>query len=113
METTSGMIESIVERVEAYGKTSIELDKLKGLETSTTVASSLIARLGVISVISLFVFVLSIGIAMWLGDLLGKSYYGFFIMAAFYLVTGVVLHFFLYKWIKKPFGDFLITQVLQ
>jgi hypothetical protein len=113
METISGQLESIVHRAEAYGKTSIELAELKGLETSTIVASSLLARLAVISVISLFVVVLSIGIAMWLGDLLGKSYYGFFIVAAVYLLAGILLHFFLHKWMRRSLFDFIITQVPQ
>ncbi|HLP19907.1 MAG TPA: hypothetical protein VK174_06380, partial [Chitinophagales bacterium] len=70
-------------------------------------------RLSVIVMLSLFALVFNIGVALWLGEVLGKSYYGFFIVAGFYLLTGVVLHFFLRSWIKKPVSDLIITQALQ
>lgn len=113
METTASFIESLFEKAEKYGKTSFELAKLKALETTTIVVTSLVSRLSVILMISMFALVLNIGIALWLGELLGKSYYGFFIVAAFYLVAGILLHFFLHKWIRKPLSDLIITQALQ
>ena len=113
METPVSLAESLFEKAETYSKTSLELAKLKSLETTTRVVTSLISQMSVILVISLFALVLNVGVALLLGEVLGKSYYGFFIVAAFYLVTGIVLHFFLHKWIKKPVSDFIITQVLQ
>lgn len=113
METPTTSIEELYERGETFSKTTIELAKLKGLETTTIVVTALIWRLTVIIVIALFVLVLNIGIALWLGELLGKSYYGFFIVAGFYLLSGIVLHFFLHNWIKKPVSDLIITQALQ
>lgn len=113
MESPASIFETLFEQVEEFGITTYELSKLKALETTTVVASSLVARLSVILMISMFVLVFNIGIALLLGELLGKSYYGFFIVAAFYLVAGIVLHFFLHKWIKKPLSDLIITQALQ
>ena len=107
------MIESLVERVEVYSKTTFELSKLKVLEKTSHVAASLASRVCVIIVIFLFALALNIGIALLLGEILGKLYYGFFIVAAFYLVAGIVLYIFLLKWIKKPLSDFIITQSLQ
>lgn len=113
METPSSSIESLFERVEAYGKTTIELTKLKALETTTVVATSLASRLIVFMMIAFFVLILSIGVALFLGDLLEKSYYGFFIVASFYLILGLILHYNLNKWINKPIGNFFISQFLQ
>ena len=113
METQVRLIESLFERVEGYAKTTYELTKLKLLHKTINVANILIPRLSVIIMISLFALVLSIGIALLLGELLGKSYYGFFIVAGFYLVAAMVLHFFLQKWIKKPISELIIKQVLQ
>lgn len=113
METQINLIEALFERVQSYTKTTYELSKLKLLETSTIIVTSLIAKLSVILMLSLFVLVLNIGIALFLGELLGKSYYGFFIVAAFYLVVGIVLHFFLHNWIKKPISELIINQALK
>ncbi len=109
----SSQIEILIERIEAYGKTTYELSKLKVLETTIHVATSFLSRLSVIVMISFFILILNIGVAIWLGELLGKMYYGFFIVAAFYLVAGVVLNIFLHKWIKKPISSFFIKQALQ
>ena len=113
METATQSIESLFEQGETYGKTTIELSKLKALETTTVVVTSLVSRLSVIAMASLFVLVFNVGVALLLGDMLGKTYYGFFIVAAFYLIAAVVLHFFLSHWIKKPLSDLIITQALQ
>ena len=113
METPADSIESLFERAEAYGKTTYELSKLKLLETTNTVVTSLIARLSTILMIAMFSFVLSIAVALWLGDILDKAYYGFFIVAGFYLLAGIVLHFFLHRWVKTPISELIIKQALQ
>jgi hypothetical protein len=113
METVTNSIESLIEKTELYSRTSYELAKLKGLETTTDVVTTMISRISVIALVSLFVLVFNLGIALLLGDLLGKTYYGFFIIAAFYLVAAIIAHFFLSHWIKKPFSNLIITQALQ
>ena len=113
METPVTVVESIFEKVEAYVKTTIELTKLRAVSTTARVATSFISRLSTIVIFSIFVLVLSIGIALFLGEMLGKLYYGFFIVAAFYLLLGIVLHFFLHKWLKKPISKSIIKQVLE
>lgn len=99
--------------IEAYSKTTLELSKFKALNITTHVVTTMISRLSVIIIAALFALVLNIGIALWLGELLGKNYYGFFIVALFYLIAAIVLHFFLHNWIKKPVSDLIITQALQ
>jgi hypothetical protein len=113
MESTNSLIDPLFERVETYGKTTLELSKLKALKASIIVVTSLVTRLSVIVMVLLSILVFSIGIALFLGDLLGKSYYGFFIVASFYLVAGVVSHLFLDKWIRKPIGDMLVSEILN
>jgi hypothetical protein len=113
LQTPTENIETLFKRVEVYTTTSIELAKLQALDTTTNVVSLLIARLSVVIVLTLFVLVFNIGLALWIGELLGKTYYGFFIVAAFYLLTGIVLQLFLHRWIKKPVSDLIITQALQ
>lgn len=113
MDTPASLIGSLAERAEEYGKTTYKLSELKLLETTIHVVTSVVSRLGVILIFSMFALVLSIGIALFLGELLGKSYYGFFIVAAFFFVAGIVLYFFFHKWIKKPVSDSIIKQAFQ
>jgi len=113
METPSSTLELLIERLEQFAKTNIELSKLKAIEIAATIASLLISRLCFVGAIALFTIFLNIGIALMLGDMIGKVYYGFFIVATFYLMAGIVFYFFLNKWIKKPLSDMIITQALQ
>ena len=113
MESPTTEIENLIERVETYSKTTLELAKLHTLQTTATVVTSLIWRLSVSVIFLLFLLILSAGIAMLVGDLLGKSYYGFFIVAGFYLLAGILLRFFLRSWIDKPFSKLIITEALQ
>jgi hypothetical protein len=113
MEDKMIFIEPLFERAETYGKTSLELIKLKTLNKTTEVLSSGISRGIVVIVISMFLVFSSIGISIWLGDLLGKSYYGFFCVAGFYGILGVVLYAFMHKWIKKWVSNSLILQILN
>jgi hypothetical protein len=113
METPVSLMENLSGSVEAYSRTTFEIAKLKALQTTSGVAASLVSRLSVVLAISLFAFVFNIGIALWLGDLLGKNYYGFFIVAAFYLLVAAVLHLLLPVWIKKTVGGIIITDALN
>ncbi|MCF8256398.1 MAG: hypothetical protein K9J06_02530 [Flavobacteriales bacterium] len=106
-------IEALFEKVEAFGRTTYELSKLKTLETTTVVVTTLIAKMSVVLVLSLFVLVFNIGVALLLGEVLGKLYYGFFIVAGFYLLLGTVLHFLLHRWLKRPISELIIMQALK
>ncbi len=111
METTPSSIESLLESVEAYGKTTYELSKLKALDATSTVASSLISRLIIIMLAMLFVFVLSMGIALMIGDMMGKTYYGFLIVAAFYLVAVIIASYSLDNVVKKSISTLILSQL--
>ena len=111
MEEQANILESLLGRAEEYGKTSLELLKLKALDKILSVVSSIISR--TVAFVFIFTFFLmgTIGVAYLLGDALGKIWLGFLIVAGFYGITGFVLYFFLNNHLKRIFGDFLIKQV--
>ncbi|MFY9152684.1 MAG: hypothetical protein WAO52_11750 [Prolixibacteraceae bacterium] len=113
MEEPSGLIESLIEKSEQYGKTTFRLLKLKTLDKSADVASDLVSWLIVIIFAVLFFLILNIGIALWIGELLGKSYYGFFIVSGFYALLTLLFVIFRKQLVKKPLNNTIITQVLD
>lgn len=113
MENQTTFVEPLFERAEEYGKTSYELFKLKTVDKTAGIASTFISRSVAILVLSMFIIIASIGIALWLGDLLGKSYYGFFFVAGFYGIVGGVLYFLMNNWIKKRVSNSIISQMLN
>lgn len=112
-EVAKNSLESFFDKTQSYAQISIELTKLKGLNATTNVITVILARLCVFIVALLFFVIVSIGIALWLGELLGELYYGFFIVAGFYLLIGLIFYFFLQKWIEKPFGNLIVSKALQ
>jgi hypothetical protein len=113
MEENGNLLELLLERATDYGESSIELVKLKALDKIAELVSSVIPLSVFILLISAFLLFLNLGIAFWLGELLGKVFYGFFIVAAFYILTGLIIHLFLNKWIKKLIGDYFIKRILR
>lgn len=113
MEDNAKLIESILERTAEYGKTTFELVKLKTLDKTTDVVSSFFPNSIVFVLFVLFMFFLNFGLALWLGEVLGKILYGFFVVAAFYGIIAIVAHFFMHKWLKKIAGNYFIKHVLK
>jgi fatty acid desaturase len=113
MEDNTTLLESLLERASEYGKTSFELIKLKTLDKTTDVVSTLVPHSVVFVLIATFVLFLNLGLALWLGDILGKTFYGFFVVAAFYILAGIIIHFFMHKWVKKLVGNYFIKQMLK
>lgn len=112
MEYTLSLIEPLLEKAEKFSKTSIELLKLKSVYKTSDVASTLISRLLLIVIILFFLFSVNVAVALWLGDLLGKNYYGFLLMASFYGLIGIVL-FFLHPAIKASVNNSIIIKLLK
>lgn len=112
MEAKENFIEPLLERAEQFSKTSFELLKLKSIDKTADVGSSLTSRFLLVIVLSLFALTLNIAIALWLGDLLGKNYYGFLVVAAFYGLIGIVLYF-THPLIKARVNNSIIKQMLN
>jgi len=113
MESNSTAIEALFERVEDYSKTTIELFKLDAIDKSAEIASSIAARLIIGTGIVLFVLILNIGIALWIGELTGKLYFGFFIVAGCYIPILILLYGFRRALIKTPVSNSIISQILK
>lgn len=113
MEEHVHLFESLFKRVTEYGETSLELVKLKVLDKTSDVISSMIPPIVARILIASFLFFLSLGLAFWLGEILGKIYFGFFVVAAFYGVIGIFVRLFLYKWLKKIVNNYIVKQVLK
>jgi hypothetical protein len=113
MEENKKLLESLTERATDYGKTSFELVKLRAVDKSSEVVSSVIPHTIVIILFSSFMLFLNLGIALWLGEILERTFYGFFIVAGFYVVTGLCIHLFLHKPIKRVIRNYVIKQLLK
>jgi hypothetical protein len=113
MENQANFLDPLIEKARVYGKTSIDLYKLKAVEKTSDISSTIISRLTAFLVLTLFVVMSSIGVAFWLGNYFGELYYGFFCVGGFYGVLGVLLYFFLHDWIKECTSNSIVKQMLN
>jgi len=67
-------IEKLYDKAENYGKTTIRLGKLSIVYTTADIASDLAVKLVVFFVIGLSLLFASVGLSIWLGQILGEQY---------------------------------------
>ena len=111
MEDTIQLIEKLLISTSEYGKTTYRLILLKAEDKISDVISSFIPNLFFLITIAIFLLFTNFGMAIWLGELLGNAFWGFFVVAGFYLVLSSLIHFFLKKWIKRIFHDYIIKKM--
>jgi hypothetical protein len=60
-----------------------------------------------------FLLLANIGLALWIGFMLGKAYFGFFCVAGFYALLGFVFYFLMHKWLKRSISNAIISNTLN
>lgn len=113
MEDNGKLMESLVESAIEYGKTSFEVIKLQTLDKTAHVASNFVPHSFVAIMVATFLLFVNLGLAVWLGEILGKFYYGFFVVAALYGIIGLIVHFFMHKWLRRVLNNYIIKQVMK
>jgi hypothetical protein len=92
MESTINSMDPLLQKAEQFGKTSLELLKLKSANKLADMLSSLITSTALFTIILISLFTFSIALAYWLGDLIGKTAYGFCLVGALYALVAVILN---------------------
>jgi len=106
-------IKTLFDKSKDYLDTKIELTKLKTIDKSADVLSSMVVMITVILLSFMLVLFLSVGAAMLVGKSLGAYHYGFFIVGGFYAVVLLVIYLGRGKWIKTPIANGLINKMLK
>ncbi|MDY0215588.1 MAG: hypothetical protein RBS19_01415 [Bacteroidales bacterium] len=106
-------LELLFEKVEDYAKTSLELFKLRTIDKSASIISSVVYGGIMLFLLSVFFMGVNVGASIWLGEILGKMYYGFLCVGGFYGIMGIIVCFFMRKSIKKWIGNFIVTRLLN
>ena len=113
MEDSTSTIEMLYERAEQYTKTSIELLKLQTVDKTADVVSSLFSQIIVSVVFVVVCLLVNIGLSFWIGELLGKVYYGFFAVSGLYLILVIIVYKFRVSLLKTPIRDLIIVKMLN
>jgi hypothetical protein len=111
MTEISTPIQLLVEKATNYSTTSIQLTKLKTIRTVADVITTLITQVIIYLVMGVFILFCNLALAIWLGEILGKSYYGFLIVGLFYGLLTMIIYVFQNRWLKQPFQNIFIHKL--
>jgi hypothetical protein len=106
-------IKTLIDESKDYLDTKIELTKLKAIDKSADVLSSVVVMVAMIFIGSLFILFTSIAMALLLGKMMGAYYYGFFAVGGFYALLVILIYLQRDKWIKTPIASGLINKMLK
>jgi len=105
MEDQQQDIDILLSDAGDFIETRTNLWKLKAVESLVDVSGELVSGMGMIVISSFVVIIFSIGLALLIGDWLGKSFYGFFIMGGLYGIAALVIYARRGRWLKDPFSS--------
>ena len=111
MGDSTTTIEKLIEKAEIYSKTTLELCKYEAVQKSADIFSNLAVKLAIAIVVVLFLLLVNVGLAIFVGQYLGEIYLGFFIIAFGYLCLALLLYIFREEWVKKPVSNFIISKM--
>lgn len=113
MDTNYEIVETVFKRIENLTSNQTELIKLKLYNKTADLATFLAMKAIIVTVLGLFFLFLNIGLSLWLGEILGKTYYGFFILAAFYAIAAIFIKTSIYKYLQLQINLMVLTKILK
>lgn len=111
MENAKSEVESLADELKDYINTSADLYKLKATEKGAEIASSVTISLTIVLIATMALLFTSFAAAYLISEALGKDYIGFALVAAFYLLVGIVLILVKDKWLKGTIADNIIKAI--
>ncbi|WP_374950545.1 phage holin family protein [Mucilaginibacter sp.] len=113
MEAIPEQIETLFSKAGDYAETKAKLLKLKIADKTSDTLSDAASMLVVMIFTTFFLLIFSVGLALLIGEWLGKSYYGFFIVAGIYGIAGIIFKVNKVSLVKTPVANFIINKVLK
>ena len=113
MENKPTNVEELLQKLKDYADVRIDLFKLKSINKVSGFMSSAITMVVITIIFGAVFLCITIGLALWIGGLLGHAYLGFFIMAALYLIIGLVLYSNRKQLIKGKVSNSLIKELID
>ena len=107
------LIEVLFEKVESYLKTTLELYRLKAIDKITDLFATIVSSLIIAIIVALFFILISVGLALYLGEVLGKDYYGFFALGGFYGLIAIIIAMNRRAWLENKLNDYIIKQIFK
>lgn len=105
--------ETLFDKVENYVKTSTDLFKLQLIDKSSDLIATLASKIAIMLIVSMFLFFINIGFALWIGQYLNNFSLGFVIISGFYLIVSIIVYRFRHRLLKFPISDIIIKKLTK
>ncbi|MDB5121426.1 MAG: hypothetical protein JWN56_2644 [Sphingobacteriales bacterium] len=105
--------QSLIDKIKEYVNLRIELAKLSAVEKGSKLFATIVTDsiIGLLLVLT-FVFA-SFGLCFYLSEVIGNTYVGFFIVAGFYLLIGLIIYAIKDSIVEKRLANRVITKVFK
>lgn len=103
----------LYDHAEQYVKTSAELYRLKAVKTGAGIFSSVTTGFILGVVFSMVLLFASVGLAFYIGSVLGAWHHGFFIVCGIYLIAGIMVYLLRTKIIRRKLNDYFVKEVFE
>lgn len=109
----SEKIEELFSKAEAYVKTTLRLFKLELIKNISDIVSDLFVKIIIFFIAGLALVFASIGLSIWLGDIFGELYYGFFTVALLYMIIAIAIYAARKVFLKNSINNVVITALTK
>ncbi len=106
-------LEELFNKLKEYAETRLALMKLIAINKSSGFFSTFVTMLILLMIFFTVIFCVSIGLALLIGEWVGGASYGFFIVAGFYLILGLILFANRGRLLKTPVSNKLIKEMVE
>lgn len=113
MEKTFSKVEELVGHVKDYVDNQIDTVKLSAAEKISKLLAGFISLAVSLLVLGLFILFASFALALAFGKLTGEWYWGFLIVAGFYLLLGIFIWMAREKLLRLPILNVLLKQLFN
>ncbi len=113
MENIFAKAEEMADNVKEYVNTRIESAKLSIAEKTSKLVANVMAAIMLAAIIFLFFLFAGIALSLVLGEWLDNTWAGFLLVAALYLLVGIIIWTGREKLIRLPIMNALIKQFLS
>lgn len=113
MDNLTNNIELLYERAKEYAEINVELIKMHAIDKAADIVSSIMSRLVLLVSFTMFLLFVNISLSLYLGDVLGETYWGFLVVSGIYLLITIIVSSSKDKIIKVPITNLVIAKLLK
>lgn len=113
MQEEPTKIEETVDSIKDYLNTRYELVTLRAADKLSRVTSNVLSYLPIIFLVVLTIVMASVGLSLYLNQVLQSDFSGFFVVGGVYLLTGLILVLIRKDSLAKPFRNKIIRELFR